>query len=48
MAFDLVARLGWIAACLVLGLLLTWQAPVNAEAARRSGRLPSRRCCRSG
>ncbi|MHB2166367.1 DMT family transporter [Alsobacter sp. R-9] len=37
MSIDAVARLGWIAACLVLGLLLTWQAPVNAEAARRLG-----------
>lgn len=37
MLADLVARVGWIAACLVLGLLLTWQAPVNAEAARRLG-----------
>jgi bacterial/archaeal transporter family-2 protein len=34
---DLVERIGLIFVCVTLGVFLTWQAPVNAEAARRLG-----------
>ncbi len=32
-----LTKIGWIAICVAIGLVLTWQAPVNAEAARRLG-----------
>lgn len=34
---DVLAKAGWIAVAVLMGLLLTWQSPVNAEAARRFG-----------
>lgn len=34
---EILAKAGWILVALLMGLLLTWQSPVNAEAARRFG-----------
>lgn len=34
---DVFAKAAWIAVAVLMGLLLTWQSPVNAEAARRFG-----------
>lgn len=35
MGGELATRLALILVCMVLGMLLTWQAPMNAEAGRR-------------
>lgn len=35
MGSDLAARLPLLLVCVFLGMLLTWQAPMNAEASRR-------------
>ncbi len=34
---EVLAKAGWIFVAVLMGVMLTWQSPVNAEAARRFG-----------